>query len=672
MPTIIKDAGVKDAIQASVELLDKKLSQGQLIYGVNAGVGASFGARTNSVGLLQKSIVQIHHCGILSPSDRGVPKAFEPLRELDSHALPPEVVRGMMLVRANSLLRGHSAVRFETVAAIIALLEHKITPVVPLRGSISASGDLNPLSYLCGTLEGNPDIYVRVGPSFEGKIWTADVALEQARLQPVSFAPKEALGLLNGTSASCSAASLAIFQAQQLTILTQVLTAMATEALQGSRQSHHPFIASIRPHPGQTEVAGNIHSFLADSKLVGDPSESQAGTVQDRYGLRTTSQWIGPHVEDLMLAASQIQVELNSTSDNPLLDTANDLIHYGGNFQAEALTSAMDKTLSAVQALGRLMFAQCSELLNSKMNRGLPPNLCADDPNISLTFKGVDVNMAAYMSELAHISHPVGPYVQSAEEHNQNLNSLALIAARNTLKAIDILSMMCSAYLYAVCQALDLRCLQLEFFKAAERRSLEVFREYYGEAIGDETNTETVHSFPIWPKIREKWLESASLDLLKRADITARETTGILIDEIVALPAYNSESSARRFFVSIQAYRRSLSDVLIEEYRAVHKDFLEQQSTPGYLGYASTVMYRFIREELGVPLHKGLREHPSLTNEEASKLGGTGEKKTMGTRISLIYEALQSGQIYRPLMEIVGHLETGEGGAQQVQEPRDA
>ena len=655
IPAISADPDIKKAVQASVEVVDGKLSQGQAIYGVNTGVGASAGTRTGAVRSLQKSLVQMHHCGILTSANRGVARNFRPLRELESHALPLEVVRGMMLIRANSLLRGHSAVRLETIEAILALLAKNITPVVPLRGSVSASGDLNPLSYLCGALEGNPDIYVHVGISPEEKVLTADVALEQAGLKSVSFEPKEALGLLNGTATSCSAASFAIFQARQLIILALLLTAMGTEALQGSRQSHHPFVASIRPHPGQSEVAAKIFAFLADSALVADRETKQAGTLQDRYPLRTTSQWVGPQLEDLALAAQQVQIELNSTTDNPLVDTLDDLIHYGGNFQAVALTSAMDKTLSATQMLGRLVFAQCSELLNAKMNKGLPPNLCADDPSLSMTFKGVDINMSAYMSELAHISHSVGPYVQSAEEHNEAVNSLALLAARNTLKAIDILSMMCSAYLYALCQALDLRCLQLEFFKAAERKSLELFREFYREAIGDSKNTETVHSFPIWPRIKDKWLSFASLDLVKRADATAAEVTSTLLEETYAFPANKDERTGYRLYVSVQSYKRSLSDLLIKEYRAAHEAFLTEESTPRYLGSASRVMYGYVREELRVPLHTGFREHPTVTAEEIDE-DLPHEKKTIGTRISHIYEALQSGMLYRPLMEIVDDL----------------
>ena len=273
-----------------------------------------------------------------------------------------------------------------------------------------------------------------------------------------------------------------------------------------------------------------------------------------------------------------------------------------------------------------------------------------------MTFKGVDVIMSAYMSELAHTAHPVTPFMQSAEEHVQAVNSLALITARNVFKAIDILSLMASSYLYALCQALDLRCLQLEFLQAAQRKSLELFKEVYAEAIGDDTLVETVHSFPIWPRIREKWLSFASSDLLKRADATASETIPTLLEEIATLPASKDEKAGYRLYISTTAYKRRLCDLLIEEYRQAQKTFYERQSTPEYLCYASKLMYEFVRGELKVPLHRGLREHPTMTAEELGEHGDLGERKTIGTRISTIYESLQAGVMHEPLMKIAGAL----------------
>ena len=651
IPAISRDPKVKKGVEESVELVARHLAKGTPIYGVNTGVGASGATRTGAVKSLQKALVQVHHSTVLTATELG--RDFRPLRELDSHALPSKIVRGMMLVRANSLFRGHSGVRWEVIEAIMALIARNITPIVPLRGSVSASGDLNPLAYICGAIEGNSDIYVRVGDTSSSQILSADIALKEAGLEPVDFGPKEALGLLNGTAASCSAASFAIFQARQLATLAQVLTAMGTEALQGSRPNYHPFIASVRPHAGQKQAAANMYAFLEGSKLVTDHNSKKEGMYQDRYPLRTASQWIGPQLEDLTLAIEQIRIELNSSTDNPLTDIENDLVHHGGNFQAESLTSAMNKTLSAVQAFGRLLFAQCSELLNSQQNKALPPNLCADEPSTSLTFMGVDINMASYMSELAHISHPVGPYVQSAEGHNEAINSLALIAARNALRAIDILSLMASAHLYALCQALDLRSRQQDFLQRAERKSLALFHDNLGGSFGDSANAEAVHLSSVWPRIKGKWLSLSAADTRKRGEMTAFETVATLIEQVQELPAAEDAESSQKLYIAVQAYKRSLADMLNEEYDGAKNSFLQTQSTPEYLGSATKILYHFVRKELNIPMHTGLREHPTVTADEVGELG---DQKTIGTRISSIYESLQDGRMYRPLMDIVGAL----------------
>jgi phenylalanine ammonia-lyase len=205
---------------------------------------------------------------------------------------------------------------------------------------------------------------------------------------------------------------------------------MGTEALAGTAANYHPFISAVRPHPGQAEAASNILAFLAGSKVAapceahhgsdGEPAKFR-GLAQDRYALRTAPQWIGPQLEDLDLATKQVETELNSTTDNPLIDLASGFIHHGGNFQAMALTSAMEKTMLALQNLGRLLYAQSSELLNNMTNKGLPPNLSADEPSQSYTCKGFDVNMAAYMAELAYLAKPVSSHVQVAEMNNQSV-----------------------------------------------------------------------------------------------------------------------------------------------------------------------------------------------------------------------------------------------------------
>ena len=225
---------------------------------------------------------------------------------------------------------------------------------------------------MAGTVTGNPDISVQT-PS---GVVTAKQALDRISVTPIVLGPKEGLGLMNGTATSAAVASLALYESHHICILSQLLTAMAAEALRGSADNYNSFIAEVRPHPGQAEAAKNIRHFLQGSQLIRGPEngrdtrQSSGLLYQDRYSLRTASQWIGPQIEDLLLANEQVEVELNSTTDNPLFDVSDQKTHHGGNFQATSITSAMEKARLSLQMIGKILFAQSSELINPMLSNG--------------------------------------------------------------------------------------------------------------------------------------------------------------------------------------------------------------------------------------------------------------------------------------------------------------
>ncbi|KAL8993054.1 MAG: hypothetical protein Q9169_006634 [Polycauliona sp. 2 TL-2023] len=636
-------------IAASVATLKKLLEDGTTVYGVNTGFGGSADTRTNRTEALQSSLLQLQHYGVLAEIDKG--NGIKPQNTYEhSHAMPSEWVKGTMLVRSNTIARGHSGVSLHAIETIITLLKHNLTPVIPLRGSISASGDLSPLSYIAGAITGSPDIYVRRA---EGII-TAEQALRKINAAPVALGPKEALGLINGTATSAAVASLAIYETHHITILAQVLTAMAHEALLGSAGNFHPFIGSIRPHRGQIESANMIRQFLKGSKLARgfehdkEVRQSSGLLYQDRYALRTSSQWLGPQLEDLLLAHEQITTELNSTTDNPLIDTEGSTTHHGGNFQAASITSAMEKTRLSLQMIGKMLFAQCSELINPMLNNGLPPNLAADEPSTSFTMKGVDIGMASYMSELAYLANPVSSHVQSAEMHNQAVNSLALITARYTVESAELVSLMSASYLYAVCQALDLRAMQKIFFQHLEPAlyalNLETLGQIFSAAVVEEVHLK------LWTHVQVTWLLTSNKDTQDRATYIIDMALAILTQVILSHP----EGSLSSFSTTVQKWKTRARTLLIETYTSTRTDFFATQSTPSYLGNASKRMYIFVRKILGVPFHKGLEDHP--TAQEPFAADGS-RKQTIGSWISIIYQSLRSGQMHEPLMECLA--ETG-------------
>lgn len=600
---------------------------------------------------MQRALIQHQNSGVLLPSDLGQSNDDfdESSLGLKGHNLPRPIVRGTMLARINSLLRGHSAVRLVVVENIAALLNHDFIPVIPLRGSISASGDLSPLSYIAGALEGNHDIYLDCKlPNGKREVLSADKAIQLAGLTPTTMMPKEGLGLMNGTAVSVAGATMALHETQYLALSTQVLTAMCTEAMRGSADNYHPFIADIRPHLGQMEAGANIFKMLETSKLVVGKDSHTAGLYQDRYALRTSSQWIGPQLEDLMLSAKQLEVELNSTTDNPLVDPAAGMVHHGGNFQAASVTSAMEKTRLALQMLGKLMFAQCTELINPQLNHILSPNLCFDDPDLSYTFKGIDINMASYQSELAFLANPVSTHVQSAEMHNQAVNSLALISARYTLDAVELVSLMTSAFLYALCQALDLHVLYIEYITLTEKKAVPALERLFSDALSPYDLKQ------LWPEIFTAIKAGLTSAKSKATDERSRIAAEATIVPLTKALAKSPKAAEQNVFASLTTWTEELTSIISSSIRESRVKFSsgEGPTTLEYLGHGSATMYRFVRFELGVPLHKGLVEHPTYPNAERDGVrASAGEKVTLGKRISTIYAALRSGRMRKVFLE---------------------
>ncbi|KAL2850670.1 L-Aspartase-like protein [Aspergillus pseudoustus] len=638
---IALDPATRVRLQNSVDVLNQKLDEGETIYGVNTGFGGSADTRTADYVTLQKALIQHHNAAVLLPSDQGLPQKTAYLATdglLSSHRMPIAVVRGALLARCNSLLRGHSAVRPRVVEYILALLRNHMTPVIPLRGSISASGDLTPLAYIAGVLEGNSDISVHVvrsGKTGE-EVIPAPQALARLGLKPLDLGPKEGLGLMNGTAFSVAVASLVIFEANQLVLLSQVLTAMGTEALLGMVSNYHPFIsATARPHEGQIEAAANIFQLLQGSKLATAAGVAHEGLAQDRYALRTASQWLAPQLETMKLALQQATTELNSTTDNPLLDSESRQVYHGGNFQAASITSAMEKTTSAMQMIGTMLFSQCSEILNPMLSKGLPPNLSIDDPSLSFAFKGIDINMAAYVSELGYLNNPLSNHVQSAEMHNQGINSLAFIASRYAGDAVEVLTLMVATYFYVLCQALDLRVLHAEFAADARPKVEALTAGFINSSSGE---SQQAIQACIWKALIHHWGHYSCSDLTDRCVSAANASVGELLDHLPASAGLSHDGLARQ-------WKSSVSGILQRSYNEARERSLSQSTTQSYLCPASRIMYTYIRHELGVPIHKGIQDHPTVDRE------GRSQKQCIGSQVSKIYLALREGRFARLLLE---------------------
>lgn len=288
----------------------------------------------------------------------------------------------------------------------------------------------------------------------------------KAGLQPFKLQAKEGLALVNGTSFATALAATVMYDANVLLLLVEMLCGMFCEVIFGREEFAHPLIHEMKPHPGQRESAALLEWLLRDSPFQELSREyysinSLKKPKQDRYALRSSPQWLAPLVQTIREATATIETEINSANDNPIIDPVNGKALHGANFQGSAVGFYMDYVRVALAGLGKLIFAQFTELMIEFYSNGLPGNLSLG-PDLSLDygFKGIDIAMAAYSSELQFLANPVTTHVHSAEQHNQDINSLALICARKTEEALDILKLMLASHLYALCQAIDLRQLE--------------------------------------------------------------------------------------------------------------------------------------------------------------------------------------------------------------------
>ncbi|KAH9944638.1 phenylalanine ammonia-lyase [Amylocystis lapponica] len=632
---------IQDRVARSRAVIVDKVNAETSVYGVSTGFGGSADTRTNDPLALGHALLQHQHVGVL-PSQVEKPLAVLPLQDpLTSTSMPESWVRGAILIRMNSLIRGHSGVRWVLIEKMGALLREGITPLVPLRGSISASGDLSPLSYIAGLLTANPSIRAYDGPAKFGarQIVASSQALAAHGIEPIPLASKEHLGILNGTAFSASVAALALHDAVHLALLAQVCTAMGTEALVGTQASFDPFIHAVaRPHPGQVEAAAVISALLSGTQLAETHEQERhisddAGELrQDRYPLRTAAQFIGPQIEDILSALATITLECNTTTDNPLIEAETGKVHHGGNFQAMAVTNAMEKTRLSLHHIGKLLFAQCTELMNPAMNRGLPPSLASTDPSLNYHTKGVDIHMAAYVGELGHLAGPVSTHVQSAEMHNQAVNSLALVSGRATINAIEVLSLLTAAYLYTLCQALDIRAMQDELQIGMKLIVQDELTANFGKYASGADLAELFD--PVWRAMSLALDTTSTMDAVPRMRKVAASTSTPIVDFFIARGSPQSLSGIATFKVQVAERSAELLGKLREAYLTRSKGPAPASALLG----KTRPLYEFIRVTLGVHMH-------GRENLHCFQSGPGNEEPAVGHNISLIYEAIRDGKM---------------------------
>jgi histidine ammonia-lyase len=375
------DRAARSRLLASRGAVEAAIAGGQTIYGINTGFGklANVRVRADQLVQLQANLIRSHAAGVGDP-------------------LPVDVVRALMLLRANVLLRPTSGVRPELVDALVALLAAGVIPRVPEQGSVGASGDLAPLSHVALALMGAGE---RVGAGRGRR--PAGAALADAGLRPFTFAPKEGLAFINGTQAQTAILALLVHDAKTLWRTSVAAAAMTLEALRGTPVPLDPRIHEARPHPGQAAAAALMRSLLEESEIRESHRENDP-RVQDAYSLRCAPQVFGAVLDAIGFAERVVQVELNASTDNPLVFENGDVLS-GGNFHGQPVAQALDFLGIALTTLQAIAERRVERLVNPDLSQGLPAFLTAD-PGLSSGYMMVQITAASLVAESRAIAMP--------------------------------------------------------------------------------------------------------------------------------------------------------------------------------------------------------------------------------------------------------------------------
>lgn len=395
-------------------------------------------------------------------------------------------VRAAMLLRLNSLLHGYSAVRPEIVARYVACLNGGFTPHVHRMGSIGASGDLIPLSYIACAVLG-------LDPAFRVDLGDEDLdcleALDRLGLEPLPPGPKEGLALNNGTGACTAVAALATQRIRALLVVGFGVQALILQALQATSQSFHPRVHAVKPHPGQMLVAGMFRSLLEGGALVRDESGGArghrgAGLIQDRYALRCLPQFAGPIVEAWATAARQLEVEANSANDNPLVDPETGEVYHTGNFLAQYTAIACDSLRLHLALFVKHLDVQIAMLVAPEFSGGLPPSLVGNAGlGLNIGLKSLQIHANALAPLVQYHSRPMADlFPTHAEQFNQNINSQGMNAANLTHEAVGVAEQFLACALVFALQAVELRALEVSGQPDATPLLSPATRPLYGAA----------------------------------------------------------------------------------------------------------------------------------------------------------------------------------------------
>ncbi|MGE0083829.1 MAG: histidine ammonia-lyase [Desulfococcaceae bacterium] len=439
-----REPKIADQIRKSHEFIIQAVAQNRPVYGVTTVFGGM-----SDIAVPGKEAEELQN-NIPWPHKTGAGKR-----------LPEADVRAAMLLRANSLMQGVSGVRMEIIERIADFLNAGITPHVHEMGSIGASGDLVPLSHIAGALIGLDNAF---GVSMNGKDMGCVSALESIGLPRIRLAPKEGLAIINGTSVMTGIAANCVHETGILLALNLAAHGFFIQGLGGTNQSFHPFIHRLKPHPGQIWSAEIMSDLLTGSGLVrnepdGDTADPRSGLIQDRYSLRCLPQFMGPVIDGYSQIRGQVETEMNSVSDNPLIDAEHGAYFHCGNFLGQYIGVGMDQLRYYTGLLAKHTDVQIALLVTPEFSNGLPPSLVGNPARkVNLGLKGLQLCGNSIMPLLSFYGNSLADrFPTHAEQFNQNINSQGFGSANLARQSVDIFRQYTAIALMFGLQAVDLR-----------------------------------------------------------------------------------------------------------------------------------------------------------------------------------------------------------------------
>jgi len=436
------EPAVRERVDRARDMVAAAVAAGETVYGVTTGFGgmADTAIPPDLAEQLQESLLAFLHAG-----------AGDPLPERD--------VRAAMLIRANSHLRGASGVRWELIERSVVLLRAGVTPVVRDLGSIGASGDLVPLAAIARAVTGSERQQVVTS---SGTVTTAREALSSLGLPPLTLQAKEGLALVNGTAVSTARAALCVMDAIDYLDVVTAFHGLAVHALGASNESYATFTHEHKPHAGQIRIAERMRRLTNGTGVFGSQLAERLASGklgQDRYALRCIPQYLGPVADCLDRARDQLEVEMNSTTDNPLVDPVEGRFFHGGNFLAEYVATAMDSLRAHLALACKHVDVQVATLMAPEHSGGLPPSLVGNTAlSVNMGLKGLQILGNSIMPLVTYFAAPIADrFPTHAEQFNQNINSQSYGAARLAREQIELARRHLAVALVAVTQAVELK-----------------------------------------------------------------------------------------------------------------------------------------------------------------------------------------------------------------------